>query len=565
MKIKFPIQLKLFFLLSGLTIAVLTTVLIAVSTVSSKTIKDDVYLDFAQLQEIFKKQQALRYQRILDSAFLVAENPAFKANVELKDENSVYFSVLEFANFATTDVIIITDEIGDVIAWYGRQDLHGTNIISEKTIAEALEGYYPEYEPEWPNLWSFEGEVYQTVSVPILKNNDIVIGSLTFGTRFTTVEAEELKSISGIDISLFLESDLVASSDESRISEDYWPFLLDHPGIIDSVLTNLVLTSTMKANLAGTDVLLSVSPLGVGEKAFIIATVPESIEFAGLAQIQQNLLLISAISIILIIALSVILGRIFSEPVKKLSGAMAEVSNGKFDVSVDTKTHDEIGVMAHQFNDMVIGLKERFALENYVGSHTLEMIKDTTQGKMELGGSRQELAILFTDIRGSTAKIEKTSPEDFINNLNKTLTSQAQATQRYNGSIDKFVGDSIIALFSGKNALEMAVRASIEMQREFYSDKELSGFFKGLGIGVNYGSMVLGNMGADDRMDYTVIGPEVNLCARLCSAAESGQILLPKNKVVEHFLSTIFNFREVDAKTLKGFSNPIETLEVVYD
>jgi len=565
MKIKFPIQLKLFFLLSGLTIAVLATVLIAVSTISSQTIREDVYSDFANLQEIFKQQQGLRYQRILDSAFLVTENPAFKANVELKDENSVYFSVLEFADFATTDVIIITDDIGNVLAWYGRQDLHGTNLSSEKTISEALEGYFPEYQPEWPNLWSFEGEVFQTVSVPILKNNDIVIGSLTFGTRFTTVEAEELKSTTGIDISLFLKRDLVATSDEERISEDYWPFLLDHPGLIDSVTSNMILTSTMEANVAGTDVLLSVSPLGIGEEAFLIATVPETIEFAGLSQIQNNLLIISMISIVLIIGLSVILGRVFSEPVKTLSSAMAEVSEGKFDVSVDTKTHDEIGVMAHQFNDMVVGLKERFALTNYVGSHTLEMIKDTNEGKMVLGGTREELAILFTDIRGSTAKIEKTTPEEFIKNLNKTLTSQAEAVHRYNGSIDKFVGDSIIALFSGKNALEMAVKASIDMQKDFYSDTELAGFFKGLGIGVNFGSMVLGNMGAKERMDYTVIGPEVNLCARLCSAAESGQILLTKDKVAEHFLSSLFKFREVDPKSLKGFSSPIETVEVLYD
>lgn len=565
MKIHFPIQLKLFFLLSGLTIVVLSAVLVAVNSISSKTIREDVYANFENLQEIFRQQQSLRYQRILDAASLVTENPAFKANVELKDENSVYFSVLEFADFATTDLLIVTDDIGNTLAWYGRQDLHGTNLSEQRTISQALEGYFPEFKPEWPALWAFEQEIYQTVSVPIVKNNDIVIGSLTFGTRFTEIEAQELKVTTGIDISLFLDQQLVASSDPERISQDYWPFFLAHPTLIDSVLNNLVLTSTIETTVAESDVLLAVSPLGVGEKSFIVATVPVAVKFAGLSQLQRNLLLITAISFVMIIALSIFLGRIFTEPITRLSEAMETVSKGTFDVTVTPKTNDEIGKMTRQFNEMIIGLKERFALKNYVGSHTLDMIKATSEGNMKLGGSRQELAILFTDIRGSTSRIEQTNPDEFIEHLNKTLTSQAEAVHRYKGTIDKFVGDSIIALFSGDDALEMAIRASVDMQKEFNNDAPLTAFFEGLGIGVNIGSMVLGNMGASDRMDYTVIGAEVNLCARLCSAATSGQILVPKHKITPTSLLHSYKFNEVNALTLKGFSAPIETLEVLYD
>ncbi|RNC85270.1 MAG: HAMP domain-containing protein [Balneola sp.] len=565
MKIGFPIRLKLFLLLSLLTIAVLATVLIAINTISSKTIREEVISDFSNLQEVFKIQQDSKYKRLIESAILVAENSSLKTNVELKDESNVYFNVLEFSNFAETDLIIVTDDIGNTLGWFRRQDLHGTNLSSLEYVSEALEGYYPEYNPEWPSIWAFENELYQVVSVPILNVEDIVIGTLTFGAKFTDTEAEELKLNTEIDISLFLEQDLIATSDSSFRSEHFWPFLLSYPELVDSVTSNLVLSSTLQTDVNDTEMLLAVSPLGTGENAFFIATVPVAMEFSSLQLLQENVLIIALVAFLIIILLSIFLGNLFTSPIKNLSEAMAEVSEGKFDVTVQSKTKDEIGFMANRFNEMTVGLKERFALQNYVGTHTLEMINKTSDGRLELGGSRQELAILFTDIRGSTAKIEKTDPEDFIQNLNKTLTSQADAVTAYGGSIDKFVGDSIIALFSGEDALKCAIKASLTMQKDFYKDETLSSFFKGLGIGVNFGSMVLGNMGASERMDYTVIGPEVNLCARLCSAAESGQILLPKMKIEEHGLTREFNFKDVEPKSLKGFTNPIETVEVLYE
>ena len=93
----------------------------------------------------------------------------------------------------------------------------------------------------------------------------------------------------------------------------------------------------------------------------------------------------------------------------------------------------------------------------------------------------------------------------------------------------------------------------------------MSSFFNGLGVGVNYGSMVLGNMGAKERMDYTVIGAQVNLCARLCHEAKSGQILIPEHLVNENNLDKFFSLRPVDSKILKGFSNPVNTVEVLYE
>ncbi|MCG8372622.1 MAG: hypothetical protein MI700_03775, partial [Balneolales bacterium] len=301
MKIRFPIRLKLFLLLSGLTVLVLSAVLFAVNTISTKTISEDVFTDFANLQEVFKVQQDLRYKTLITSAILVAENPAFKANVELKDESSVYFSVLEFSAFVESELLIVTDDIGNVLAWFGRQDLHGMNLSELPQVGDALEGYYPEFEPEWPQIWAFEGNLYQVVSIPILKAGDIVIGTLTFANRFTDAEAIDLKQNTGIEISMFFGQDLIAASNPEIESEDFWPFLLDNPTLVDSITTNLILSETFNSKVWDQDMLLAVSPLGIGESAFFIATIPVSAEFSTLQLIQENIIVIAGVSIFFII------------------------------------------------------------------------------------------------------------------------------------------------------------------------------------------------------------------------------------------------------------------------
>jgi adenylate cyclase len=186
-----------------------------------------------------------------------------------------------------------------------------------------------------------------------------------------------------------------------------------------------------------------------------------------------------------------------------------------------------------------------------------------TNGFIPLAQSDQGL--FFTDIRGSTSKIATSTPELFLSKLNKTLGQQADLVLANNGSIDKYVGDSVVALFAGTDSLQSAIKASIEIQKTFKNDDELSSFFEGIGIGINYGRVILGNMGAKERMDYTVIGTQVNLCARLCSNAEDGQILMPRSLIKAYDLGEKFKFNDIGAKGLKGFDDKIEVSEIDYE
>lgn len=555
------LQTKLFLLLAGLTISVLFVVLLAVNHISSSTIEEKVLIDFKQLQSFFKSQQALRYDRLVESASLIGENSTFKGNVLTRDSATVAFSVAEFSLFTKSDLFIVTDERGMVLAWNNEPDRFGEDISSKPTIQNAIRGIFPELEPEWPLLWKIEQTLYQVVSVPIYAGTRI-IGTLTLGTKMGDIEARELKQQTPLDIILVMDDIIIGSSHENVEAESYKKITTQNVRLIDSLVHNVEISDPLRFTVEGEEQLSFISPLGIGERAFYIATVPLSNEFRALSMIQKNIALIAAITFFAIIPIAVFLGSIISTPIKRLTKAMLKVEKGNLNVQVEPKTNDEIGTLTRTFNKMIIGLRERFALIKYVGDHTLEMIQTNADSEVSLGGSTKKLAILFTDIRGSTSRIEESQPENFISMLNRSLSEQSAIVLKNGGSIDKFIGDSLVALFAGEDALEKAVRTSISIQKNFKADPEVSSFFNGLGIGINYGKMVLGNMGTKQRMDYTVIGSEVNLCYRLCSEAKKGQILLPAK--ITSMLDN-YTFADIGELTLKGFSNRIKVVEIVYD
>ena len=188
------------------------------------------------------------------------------------------------------------------------------------------------------------------------------------------------------------------------------------------------------------------------------------------------------------------------------------------------------------------------------------MIRQASGGEVSLGGSRRELVVLFTDIRGFTSFSEKRTPEEVVSMLNRYLGFQAEIVPRHEGSIDKFVGDEMVALFTGDRALERAISCAVEIQRRIRQEHETDPVPISIGIGINYGPVILGNMGAENRLDYTVISSEVNLGARLCSAAEGGQILIRRELLDGFELST--EIVGTQMMSFKGVSTKLEIAEI---
>lgn len=561
----FSIQQKLFFLLSGLTIVVLIIVLLAVNSTATSTIRQEVLTNFKQTQGFFQIEQNLRYDRLVESAYLIQENSTFKANVQINDPATVQQVVRQFALFIKADLFVVTNQTGEVLSWLGDSLKTGINLKeSRATVRDAINGEEPPLNVLWPDLWAVGDMLFQVVTVPMYYGNSL-LGTITLGTEFTNADAMELKQNTPLEITFFLDNEPIATSGDSTGATKHSEVISNNKSLIDSVLIQRVISEPFTYTMNDKEQFSFISPLGKGEPALYLASVSADEELAILSKMQRSILIIAGVAVLIILPLAIFLGRFFSKPVNRLTAAMSRVEMGEFDVSVTSSSDDEIGRMTKSFNNMVVGLKERFALQKYVGSHTLQMIQSSTEKEVKLGGRKTELTILFSDIRGSTVTIEENDPEVFVQELNKLLSFQSEIVVKHEGSIDKYVGDSIIALFSGKKAIEKAVACAAEMQQQFKDNsKTKDPFFKGLGIGVNYGTVVLGNMGGERRMDYTVIGPEVNLCARLCDAAEPGQILIPAYLTKNIILKKPLKIGKSVHKELKGFSKEVTVVEIIY-
>jgi adenylate cyclase len=140
-----------------------------------------------------------------------------------------------------------------------------------------------------------------------------------------------------------------------------------------------------------------------------------------------------------------------------------------------------------------------------------------------LGGQRRDVTILFADIRGFTSYSENKQPEEVVARLNSYLDEMTGVVFRHGGTLDKFLGDGLMAIFGAPLPLEnhavRAVACALDMQRAVsrLNDEWMSNGQKPLaiGIGINSGSVLVGNVGSQERMDYTVIGEDVNLASRL--------------------------------------------------
>jgi class 3 adenylate cyclase len=192
-----------------------------------------------------------------------------------------------------------------------------------------------------------------------------------------------------------------------------------------------------------------------------------------------------------------------------------------------------------------------------------------TGGAPSLGGERREITILFADLRDSTALAESLEPEELARILNEFLSAVAEEILRFDGTLDKYLGDGFMAFFGDRpgqqDHVERAVRAAFGMQqrmRELQSRWEAEGRETiGMGVGVASGVAIVGTSGSTNRMDYTAIGSPVNIAARLTALAQPGQILTTRKT----YWRVI---RDVDGVTkaptmVKGFAQPLEVVELV--
>jgi class 3 adenylate cyclase len=205
-------------------------------------------------------------------------------------------------------------------------------------------------------------------------------------------------------------------------------------------------------------------------------------------------------------------------------------------------------------------------LRRYVPIQVAHAIIES-KGDISLTPDRKSIAILFSDIRNFTSTCENLEAEILVTHLNEYFSHMVEVIFQYGGTIDKFVGDMIVALFGAPSELanneEQAIAAAIGMQNQIRKIpmQWIQENFK-TGIGVTSGEVVVGNIGSPHHMDYTAIGDEVNLAARLQSIAKGNQILASRS--VYEATKHKYVFREFGNLMVKGKRHPVEVFEVLY-
>ena len=202
-------------------------------------------------------------------------------------------------------------------------------------------------------------------------------------------------------------------------------------------------------------------------------------------------------------------------------------------------------------------IKKQF--EHYLDPRQVKKLQDNPDS-LVLGGERRYCTFLFTDVRGFTALSEKLEPEEVTKIMNKVLTIQADTVKFYDGMVDKYIGDAMMAIFNAPVDVPDHETAAVLCAKEIQDKVKMANLGVEIGVGINTGYAVVGNMGSDTRFDYSAIGDAVNLAARLeSSTKEVGEdIVIGYDTISSSAFSDQIILKELESIFVKGKEKPIK-------
>ncbi|AKS33225.1 adenylate/guanylate cyclase domain-containing protein [Mycolicibacterium goodii] len=238
------------------------------------------------------------------------------------------------------------------------------------------------------------------------------------------------------------------------------------------------------------------------------------------APVEAAVLVVAVISLLFGLRSMVLVARSISDPVREVVLAMKAVERGWSGVSVKVYEPSEIGRLQDGFNQMVAGLAERNRLRELFGRYVgVDVAKLALQQTGTISGDEREVAVLFVDLVGSTALTASRPPQDVARLLNGFFRIVVDAVESRQGLINKFEGDAVLAVFGAPLRLDDPAGAALQTARALLPRlRELPDV--GFGVGVTFGPVFAGNLGAENRYEYTVIGDPVNEAARLADHAK---------------------------------------------
>ncbi|MCY7388273.1 MAG: HAMP domain-containing protein [Burkholderiales bacterium] len=478
---------------------------------------------------VFKRLLDQKEQQLVSATNVLTRDFAFRGAIATRDRDTIVDVLKNHGSRISANRLALVDM---------------TNIVAADTVQPARIGK-PFAFPDLINAAAgkntvsairiIDGTIYQLVIVPVLA--PVPIAWVVIGFVIDNATASDLKVITGLDVSFF-------GADQTQMPKIFATTLnpdsranlqLQAPDISTRTESSaaIVLGHEEYEILATTIDRYQ----GTGGNGSVFAVLQRSVRdgLQPYETLKLALLFLAGVSLLVTLAGSIRIARRITRPVRKLALAARQVAAGNYGEPIVLKQNDEIGELATAFNNMSKGLTERDQVRDILGkvaSH--EVAEQLLKQNIELGGEERDVTVLFTDIRNFTALCENHPPALTIGLLNRYLTAINAIVDEYEGVIDKYTGDGVMALFGAPigrtDDPQRAVRAAIAIDKRM---RELAGTLASeqlpnpdVGIGVNTSRVVAGNIGSPTRLNYTVLGDGVNLASRFESLTKRYRVPL---------------------------------------
>ncbi len=596
-QVRFPVRLKI--ILPYLILALLLAMGAAyvVGRVALDTIEERFINNLVEVGQLASGWMVEEEKRLLQTLRLVSFTDGLAEAVENNDSETLRDIVLGIAINNQEDAIEILDTEGISMISI-RHDPQGEREDYEYSKDEAI---FPKYEFVQRVLSQssddlgdkFSGLVqapfgnFLYIVGPIKNDQNQFIGATLVGRYIPNLVAETRENILGREnvfahISLFniegvlLDSTLVEPTDIDISTASATELLIRQDQV----------SHIRQLHVSEIDYREIIAPWevrGGQDLGFIGVSLAETFLVRPSEITQVQIFLITTLGFLLIIATGIALASRITNPLKRVVAAASQVSQGRWNVNVEPKGADELAYLAHAFNYMVSHLREGEIYRDLLGRTITPQVRDQLRsglasGTLKLEGQNTVATILITDIRQFTVIAESESPTKVLSWLNQYYGELVPIIGEYDGVMNEFVGDSIMAFFGvlpvALNPTDSAYQACLatidilDTVNQMNLDRRERGdppFVTG--IGINTGEVAAGGMGTADRLHYSIIGDSVNVTQRLESLTkEIGETSAIISQDTYESLASKrdqFEFEPMGSHIFKGKSEPIQVYRLL--
>jgi class 3 adenylate cyclase len=311
----------------------------------------------------------------------------------------------------------------------------------------------------------------------------------------------------------------------------------------------------------------------------VVVEMPRDVAYASLDEMRRIVIVsVTVAALLALLAALFVAGRI-TAPIASLAAFARDLAARRFDRRVEVRTSDELEMLADAMSGAARDLEAseeqireeeriRADLGRYLPAEIVDKVVAREQD-MGLGGVRRDITVLFADVVAFTPLTERLAPEEVVSLLNELFTVLTELVFRHQGTVDKFVGDCVMAVWGAPSPQDdhatRALECAEDMMRWLSTAnpgwEEKYGVTVQLAIGVHSGEAIVGNVGSERRMEYTAIGDVVNVAARLEAIARPMQVLVSGQ--TRHAAGDGFDFAELGERVLSGRQDPVRLFEVL--